>query len=49
MTVSIGAGTQLGLGIFIGATYVIVYDNITTQDGVTWLTTETDNALITQT
>ena len=49
MTVSIGAGTQLGLGVFIGATYVIVFDNITTQDGVTWLTTETDNPLITQT
>ena len=48
MTVNIGPGTRLGLGVFIGATYVIVFDNITTQLD-DWLTTETDNALITQT
>jgi hypothetical protein len=48
MTVIVGAGTKLGLGVLIGPTYTIVYSNITTQDGVTWITTETDNALITE-
>jgi hypothetical protein len=48
MTVVIGRGVTLGLGSLIGPTYTIVYSNITTQDGVTWITTETDNALITE-
>ena len=47
MTVSIGAGTKLGLGVLIGPTYTIVYSNITTESG-DWITTETDNALITE-
>ena len=48
MTVIVGAGVTLGLGTLIGPTYTITFSNITTEDGVTWITTETDNALITQ-
>jgi hypothetical protein len=47
MTVVVGAGTKLGLGVLIGPTYTIVYSNITTESG-SWLTTETNNPLITQ-
>ena len=47
MTVSVGAGTKLGLGVLIGPTYTIVYSNITTESDA-WLTTETNNPLITQ-
>jgi hypothetical protein len=47
MTVVVGAGVRLGWGSLIGPTYTITYNNITTESDE-WLTTETDNPLITE-